>query len=423
MYWLANLVFAGDVSQSPVAAPSLDQIVSEVLSNNPSLKAARATWEGMKQRVPQARAWEDLKVGVGVERSGTPRFNTVTDAEWMVAQSIPLSGKNRKRAQAAAAEAGATFEELRRLELNLTAQARAAFYRLANAYEQLDLNWKNVQLLQQFVEITRAKYAVGTQMQGDVLLAETDLAKQEETRFDIEREISDAESRLNVLRNRPASESVSRPAPSALAGHGADPRHLPTLALAHAPDLRIAQQKIQAAQARYDLARREWIPDPELRVEARQFNGSGADFREYDTGIFFSVPWLNRKKYKAAVEEAKMNLETARRESEAKQQEMLGRLRDHLKRIETFHHHTELFRTKIVPLAQQNVSATRLSYETDKTGFLNLLQAQRNLREVESMYWHHLTEYRVALAELEMIVGTDPKLAPESRLHHEKGTP
>lgn len=402
---------------------SLQQIVSEVLSNNASIKAARANWEAMKLRVPQARAWEDLKIGVDIERSGTPRFNTVTDAEWMVSQAIPLSGKNRMRAQAASAEAVATFEELRRVELDLAAQARAAYYRLANAYEQLNLNRKNVQLLQQFVEISRAKYSVGAQTQGDVLLAETDLAKQEEARFDIERQLSDAHSQLNVLMNRPPDQTLGQPTPLTFTGPHLASEQMPAFALTHLPAIRIAQRKLEAAQARYALARREWIPDPELRVEARQFNGSGADFREYDTGIFFSVPWLNRKKYKAAIEEAKKNLEAARHELEAKKQETLGRVRDHLKRIDTFHHHTDLFRTKIVPLAQQNVNATRLSYETDKTGFLNLIEAQRSLQEVESMYWHHLTEYLVALAELETVVGADLKNSASLVPHHQKGSP
>ncbi|MBI4664696.1 MAG: TolC family protein [Verrucomicrobia bacterium] len=393
------------------------------MSNHPSLKAARADWEAMKQRVPQAKAWEDLKGGVDVERSGTTRFNAVSDAEWMVSQAIPLTGKNRKRAQAAAAEAAAAFEELRRKEHQLAAQARAAFYRLANADVQLGLNRKNVQLLQQLVEISRAKYEVGRQTQGDVLLAETDLAKQEEARFDIEREISNAESQLNVLMNHPPDRPLSRPSLPAAPPHDLNLARLQALALDHQPDIRSARHKVEAAQARHDLARREWIPDPELRVEARQFNGSGAALQEYDTGIFFSLPWLNRKKYKAAIDEAKQNVESARFELEAKQKETLGLVRDHLKRIETFHHHAELFRNKIVPLAQQNVTATRLGYETDKMNFLNLIEAQRTLQEVESMYWHHLTEYLVALAELEATLGAPPDRAPSSVNHHQKGSP
>src|SRR5207247_2691214 len=73
---------------------SIQWVVLEVLSNNPSLKAARANWEALKSRIPQARAWEDPRLGVDVERSGTTRFATFTDAEWMVGQEVPVSGKN-----------------------------------------------------------------------------------------------------------------------------------------------------------------------------------------------------------------------------------------------------------------------------------------------------------------------------------------
>jgi hypothetical protein len=50
----------------------LDQVLRDVLTNNPSLKAARANWEAMKQRVPQARAWEDLRGGIIISPSGRP---------------------------------------------------------------------------------------------------------------------------------------------------------------------------------------------------------------------------------------------------------------------------------------------------------------------------------------------------------------
>lgn len=402
---------------------SLAAVTSEVLSNNASIKAARAKWDAMKQRIPQARAWEDLRAGVDVERYGTTRFDKFSDAEWTVSQTFPLSGKNRKRAQAAVAEAGVAFEEFRRRELDMTVQARTAYYRLANAFTQLDLNRKNVQLLQQLVEISRAKYEVGTQAQGDVLLGETALAKQEEAQFDIEAQISDAQSRLNVLMNRPASAPLNRPAPLVAIAHEFPPDHLQELALSHRPEMAMAKRKVEAAQARYDLAKREWIPDPEFRVEARQYNGSGASFQEYDTGIFFNIPWLNQKKYKAAIEEAKKNLESQRFELEATKTETLGQLRDHLKKIETFHHHTELFRTKIVPLAQQNITASRLSYETDKGGFLNVIEAQRTLQEVESMYWHHLTEYLSAWAELEAVMGANPETALNSDVHSHHQAP
>jgi len=415
----APLVAAAEVNKpldaaGPSDTLSPDQVVNEVLGNNPSLKAARASWEAMKSRVPQARAWEDARVGVDVERMGTTRFDTFTDNEWMAAQELPLSGKNRKRGQAAVAEAAAAFEEFRRRELDLTARARAACYRLANAYEQLAVAGKNEELLKQFLEISRAKYEVGKQSQADVLVAETDLGKLLETRFDIERQISEEQSRLNVLMNRPAQAALGRPAGLAFVPVELSLDRLQSMALTHRPELLAAQKKIEAAKARVDLARREWIPDPELRVEARQFNGRGGGIQEYDTGIFFKVPWLNRKKYKAAIAEARSLKESAEHELEALRKETLGMVRDQLKKVETFHHHTELFRDRIVPLAQQAVKANQVSYEADKSGFLDLIVAQRTALDAESMYWSHLTDYLVAVAELEAVVGTDPKHQTDS---------
>ena len=94
-------------------------------------------------------------------------------------------------------------------------------------------------------------------------------------------------------------------------------------------------------------------------------------------------------------------------EVEAARKETLGLVRDALAKLETYHHHVELFRDRILVLARQNVEATRLAYETDKAPFLNLIEAQRTFQEVEAMHWNHLTDYLSALAELDAVVGTD----------------
>jgi len=82
-------------------ALSLDHVLIEVLSSNPSLKAARASWEAMRQRVPQARAWEDLRGGfdtVAGRFVDVPR-NSFTDQKLMLEQTVPVTGKNRLRAK------------------------------------------------------------------------------------------------------------------------------------------------------------------------------------------------------------------------------------------------------------------------------------------------------------------------------------
>src|SRR5215813_12601609 len=77
---------------------SLRDVVRAVLAQNASIKAARAKWEMIKARVPQARAWDDPMIGADVERMGSTRFTSYSDVEYMVSQTIPLTGKNLSRA-------------------------------------------------------------------------------------------------------------------------------------------------------------------------------------------------------------------------------------------------------------------------------------------------------------------------------------
>ena len=64
-------------------------------------------------------------------------------------------------------------------------------------------------------------------------------------------------------------------------------------------------------------------------------------------------------------------------------------------------------RTVLFLSAKQNVSANQSDYEADKTSFQNVLSSQRNLWEIEAAYHQHLTDYQIALAELESLVGSN----------------
>src|ERR1044071_7881602 len=385
----------------------VDQVVAEVLSNNPSLKAARANWEAMKERVPQARAWEDLKSAFSTVAG---RFvyippNAFTDQRLVAEQAVPISGKNRLRGTAAEAEAASAFADMRGGQLELGAKARGAFYRLANGYAQLRIVDANIELLKQFARLSRAKYESGTKPESDVLAAETDASKLEESRFDILRQVSEAQSQLNVLMNRPAQSPIPQPAELQAVMMHLDLPHFQSTALENRPELVMARKKIEAAEARMEAARREWIPDPNLRLEASRYNDSGQAVSELMAGVSINIPWLNRRKYRAAIEEARQMKISAEYELESAQKETLGLVRDAVNKAETLHHHVELFRDRILVLARQNASATQLAYENDRTAFFSLIDAQRTVKDAESMYWSHLADYLTAMAELEAIVG------------------
>ena len=389
---------------------SKDEVLRTALRDNPSLKAARARWEMMKQRVPQARAWDDLMAGVDLQRTGTLNPAKVSDVEWMISQTIPISGKNLSRERASVAEALAAFQELRRVQLDIVTRVSAAYFRLAGAYGQLEINQRNQELLKQVAEISRKKYEVGTATQSDVLLAETEWARLSEGKAMIERDISDQQTQLNVLTNRPARSPVGTPEPLTFRASGLATQKAEALALQCRPEVLIGWRKIEAEKARLQLARRQWIPDPAFQIKAREFPGTPG-IKEYDTGIVFSVPWTNGKKYSAGVAEAEESLSSAQHEYEAARTEAAGMVRDQLKKIETFAANYRLFHDQIAPTARMSVESTRAGYETDKSSFLELITARRTLQDIESAGLNQLVEHQVAIAELEAIVGVSSSIS------------
>ena len=403
--------------QTKAGELTLNGAVTSALQNNPSIKTARAKWESAKQRIPQAAAWEDPKLTVN---SLLGRFvdisrNGFADQMVTVEQMIPLTGKNRSKERIAAAEAVASFEDFRRQQLDVVSKTKASYFRLANFYLLLDLNEQEEAALSQTTDASKAKFEVGTQSQADYLTAQVERQKIIETRRDLEQKLSDEQTKLKVLMNRDPFSPLGRPVLSEALPPDLSTERLRRLTLANRPEVRQAQSMVIGASAKVELAKREWIPDPSVSLQAQHYNAGRQAISELNAGVSIDLPWFNSKKYRAGEREAQSDVLAAQQSLEGAQTEAIGMLRDQLQKIETMHHHIELYRDQLLPRARQTVSSYQADYETDKATLIQVLTSENNLRELETMYNQDLTDYRVAIAELESLVGTDLNVANRSR--------
>jgi outer membrane protein TolC len=389
-------------------------VIGEALRESPSIKAALSKWRAMRARVPQAAAWDDPKVSAdfNAARFVSVAPNAFMDQAVTLEQMIPVSGKNRVRARAAAAEALAAFEEVRRQQLDVVTKVRTSYLRLLNSYALLDLNEKNIASLRQIADVARSRYEAGKEFATDVLLAETEASKLQEARRDIERMISDEKSQLNVLMNRDAFTPLGMPRKETVRPMDSTLLQLRSLMQAHRPEIRAAQAKIETEKEKVSLARREWIPDPAIMVQGQRYNDTQHMVSELSTGISVSVPWVNYGKYSAGTKEALSNLAAAQAELDRVQKESLGLLRDQLQKIETTHHHAELFQKEILPQAEKAFAASRSAYESGTGEFSDWITTQRMLRDTQATALNHLTDHEIAIVEMEGIVGSQIRPTP-----------
>jgi len=418
---IRNLIAANGGEYAATSSQlSLGEVTRAVLQNNPAIKEAENHWRAARERILQAKAWDDPRVAGEwlAHRYVDVPPNAFMDQTLAIEQLIPITGKNLVRGRAAAAEALSVFEEVRRVQLDVIAKARATYFQLANAYDQLEINNKNLTSLKQIADISRSRYEAGLESAANVLVAETDYSKLQEARRDLERNLSDAQSQLNALMNRDAFAPLSTPGTATVNHAHLSATRLHAITLAQRPEVQMARAKIDGEKSKLQLAHRAWIPDPTLMVKGQRYNDAAEAVSELDAGVSFTIPWVNPGKYSAGVREGRANLAAAEQGLEREQKEASRLLRDQLSKVETFHHHVELFQDKLVPQAQQAFEATQLSYESGKATFLDWIGAQRNLRDIEAMARDHLAHYQMAVADLEAVIGADVYSA---RPHISKG--
>jgi outer membrane protein, heavy metal efflux system len=398
---------SGSAGQNSI---SLEEVTQQALEKNPRIASARARWQMALQRIPQKAAWEDPKLNFQslLGRFAQVPANGFTDQMVGLEQNIPISGKNRSRGRVAAAEAVAAFQELRREKLDVVAKARFAFFELANDYELLELNKSEDTSLWQTIANTRTKFEVGKATESDNFLAQIAQQKTAEERQELEQKLSNDETTLKVSMNIDAFASLGRPKIQELQTVNLDPQKLRAQISLNNPEVLRAYAQVAAAQSRYQLAKREWIPDPAVSIQADHYNAGSQPVSEVSGGISVSLPWFNEKKYSAGEQEALDEVTAAKDALETVKNEAIGKLRDQLQKLETLHHHVDIYANSLIPNARQSVSANQSEYETDKASFQNLLTALRNLWEIEAAYHQHLTDYQIAVGDLESLLGSNP---------------
>ena len=392
---------------------SLQACIDIALANNPEIAGSERKWEAALQKIPQARALDDPMVGVDVERFGTTRFDTFTDNEWMISQTFPWFGKRGLRGGVETGAATRAEMDWRMKKLEIVAMVKQAYYDLWQAERELEVNGRNQELMRQFVEATRSRYETGQASQSDFIRAQNELAKLAEDRIDRVRQQQQALTDLNQLLRRPPETSVDiGPEVAPAVGElGVSLEQLQAAAADRPELLGVREGAVRSAKAALALAKKGYYPDVQFRVEARQLNGQSG-IREYDTGVFINFPWLNHGKYKAAIAEARANLDASHDELDAMLVRTAAEVRKLYDGVHTMHHHYDLYTERLIPQQRLAVEAARAAYETGAGGFMDLLDADRMLFDLEMQNLHHAAEFQRLLASLERMAGGHLSLQP-----------
>jgi outer membrane protein TolC len=117
---------------------------------------------------------------------------------------------------------------------------------------------------------------------------------------------------------------------------------------------------------------------------------------------------LWRGRIKAAQAESEARLVAADRKRQALESEVRSTLRLTYDRAVEAHHVAELFVNRLLPVGRDQLRAGRAGLESGTANFAGLINAERNLRDVELGYEEAITDVDRRLAELARQLGCLP---------------
>ncbi len=394
----ATLLLVAIMLPLPAAAQTPDTLriadaVAEARRANPMLQAARYKADAMGERGSQAGALPDPVLSLGLRNRSLDDFGTDNPMtmNWIgLSQSFPWPGNQGFGQQRQEHFARAAELDADEMEAALIARVKEVYSQLAFMDRALDIMASTRELLRDFLEVTSAKYAVGTGLQQDILQAQVAIAQTTADITIVEQNRVAMSARLNSLLGRPATELVgSLELPDPI---GSPPAvdSLMAMAARNRPAIQAARERALAAEAGYRAAQRDAYPDFTVALGY----GQRPEFAKQKPRI------REMQAFQSTEEARELDLHN----------ETFARLSELRAAAERARDLSELYRTSIIPQAQAAVESALSAYRVGAVDYMTLLSNQTTVNRFETERVRLAAEYQASVAGIEALTGLETSI-------------
>jgi NodT family efflux transporter outer membrane factor (OMF) lipoprotein len=405
---------------------TLDRLLNEALRANLDVQAAQARVRGARAN-RRGAAFDfapTITAGASYTRqrlssatfpigAGTFPDQDVWDAGFDATWELDLFGRVRRGVQGQTALVGAATEDLRDVQVSLTAELARSYFELRGAQEQLAVARRNSENQGRTLELTQQRLDAGRGTAFDTERARAQLSSTLASIPALESRVAAAQYRIGVLVGRPPASVVEGlevvaampvlPATVPLAS--------PDTLIRRRPDVAAAERRVAAERSFVGSAKAEYFPrlflDGNAGLSATTFDSLGerGTFR-YAVGPVLSWPALNLGRVKARVDASKALEEEARAQYHQTVLRALEEVETSLVGYRTARARVERFQ-EAAEASQRAAELARLRFTGGVADFLQVLDAERTQLVAEDQLALGRTDAATAYAALYKAVGGD----------------
>ena len=389
----------------------LDNFIQEAAEKNPEILAARNRWMSDQDIIEARRAFPDPQISY---------THFVKDVETRVGpqkrifgakQKFPFFGKRDARAEVAAKEAEAAKASYEAVKQEVIRQVKNAYYELYYISTVQDITDNEKEILKRFERIARTKYQTGEGNQQNILKAHVEITKLDDKLLNLYSQRQTAEARLNTLLNRPVENAIGKPLPPKMRNFTYTKEDLVMMAQKNRPELKAGISLIEKSDRAHRLAKMDYYPDFTIGVNYIQVDNGPLDFSDNGRDAMNVMVSMNlpiwQQKRSSQVSSAIHMVKAQKSRYDTLMNQVLFEVEDTYFKIETARETVNLYKNVLIPQAEQSLKSAEAGYVTGVVGFLDLLDSQRMLLNIEYAYWKAYVDYLKHVADMERAAGIE----------------
>lgn len=396
---------------------TLEELLRLALQNNPQLPIARQNLEAARQRVGAGRVLDSPVLQVVPRIIGN---REAADEEIVLSQSLDVFGQKRARRDVLEAEVRRVESESTLAERSLVVSVKNAATELFAAQEAESLGDVQAEVARLFRDAAARRAQLGDVPPVQVQRADLEVLRVENELVAARAERLARRAALNNLIGQ-APETPLRVALPALTprpplpksgveeangvsggeGLAAQRAQLISGTLIR-PDIVGAEATLDARRAQIRVLERARLPQVELQARRNTVTGSGGStaLRAVITVPIFDFGSNKRERRALEAEARAQESQITLLRSQAAMQ-----IEQALIRLQQQRATVERYRNGIVPLTLDLLRKTQIGYASGASTYLEVLEAQRTLRQVQTEYLQALVGTRLSEATLESAFG------------------
>ncbi len=399
--WPMKVMAASDTrEESPV---SLIALINEALEKNPELLLWKHRWQAAKEKIPQAQSLDDPQLTITQwEIPSNFNIGNANGTWYGIGQYFPFPGKRSLRSQVATKHAAVAEQDYHAKAREITARVKDAYFQQFLIQKSIALLIEHQALLTEFIRIANKKYAVGQTGQQEALHAQVELSKLHNRLLILKQEELVNTAELNTLTNRPMEWPLGTVPMLEHRPFSLTFEELTQQAARERPELKATELMVEKSQQARHLADKNNLPD--FMIEVMHWDvHQGAN--AWQANFKINLPWVFREKYAASLRQAEAEEAQARANLLTLYNQTMFELKGLFTRIKTAEQLILVYQGGVLPQAEQSLKAARIGYQAGKISFLNLIESERTLRDLQLEYYTTLVEYEKNRAKLERVGG------------------